>query len=404
MNAPDMRIVNGIQLLNLIREQGPVSRAELAKLSGLSKPTVSEQVGRLLSVGLAVETGQGQAGEAGGKRPTLVKFNAAAGRVAGISVGAEVTRIAVADLDGKLQRTTEFATLAREGADILLVRIAQALTTLLRGGGPRLRAIGAGVPGRVDCGTGVVLESGSVFGWQNVDLGYPLAKRFGCPVRIDNDANVALTAELHSGAASEAHTAVLIRAETGIGSAVAIGRRIHHGANWAAGEIGHLAAQASAGQVSPRGELESVLGADEIALRVRETAKNSAVLRKHLREHGEVPALFRAADEDDAAAREVARNIAHHASLAVANQALAYDPDLVLLSGGIFGFVLPEIEKFLSRTVPWSLNLQMAEFGEEGVLVGAVDTALLIAYEQLARELSTEEAPEQAPAPARASR
>ena len=76
LNAPDMRSVNAIQLLNLIREHGPVSRAELARLSGMSKPAVSEQVNRLIGCGMVLETGIGQASEAGGKRPTLVEFHA----------------------------------------------------------------------------------------------------------------------------------------------------------------------------------------------------------------------------------------------------------------------------------------------------------------------------------------
>ncbi|MCL4785160.1 MAG: winged helix-turn-helix transcriptional regulator, partial [Bryobacterales bacterium] len=87
MKAPDMRNVNGIQLLNLIAEYGPLSRASLAKLSHLSKPTVSEQVQRLIALGTVVELGEGEAPSTGGQRPTMLAFHAEAGCVAAVSIG-----------------------------------------------------------------------------------------------------------------------------------------------------------------------------------------------------------------------------------------------------------------------------------------------------------------------------
>ncbi len=396
MNAPDMRSLNGIQLLNLIRENGPISRAALAKLSGLSKPTVSEQVNRLIAFGAAVETGTGEAGEAGGKRPTLVAFNADAARVAGIAIGASVTRLALADLRGEILRAVEIPTSPDQPARKLIARVERTLAGLLARDGRALRAIGIGVPGRVDCNAGRVLESGSVFDWHEVDLRSPLAERFACTVTVDNDVNAALVAELHRGAARNAETAVLVRADTGIGSAVAVMRRIHHGSNWAAGEIGHLAASLPASaQVSPRGHLESLLGADRIARRVRSAATRSATLRGLLREMPEIPALAAAASAKDSHARQLASELSGLASIAVANQALAYDPDVVLLSGQLFSAFMPEIRKFVSRTVPWSPNIQSACFGEEGVQAGAVDMALVSAYEQMSRQLSADPPPVQ---------
>ncbi|HYO80281.1 MAG TPA: ROK family transcriptional regulator [Bryobacteraceae bacterium] len=391
MNAPDMRSLNGIQLLNLIREHGPVSRAGLAKISGLSKPAVSEQVSRLVAFGAVLETGIGEVSEAGGKRPTLLAFHADAGRVAGIGIGATVTRIAIADLEGKILQSVEIPTAPEQPARKVIGRIERTLATLVSRSGRKLHAIGIGVPGRVDCNTGAVLESGSVFGWHDIDLRTPFQQRFGCTVSVDNDVNVGLMAELHRGAAQHATTAVLIRADTGIGSAVAIDRRIHHGSNWAAGEIGHLAANSSApGRVSARGYLESVLGADQVARRVRSAAKRSPLLRGLLAEMSELPAVMAAAARKDVAARKLTAELSALAAIAVANQALAYDPDVVLLSGELFAVFIADIRKFLTRTVPWSPNVQSACFGEEGVQAGAVDVALVSAYDQMSRQLSTD--------------
>lgn len=393
MNAPDMRSVNGIQLLNLICSRGPVSRADLSKLSGLSKPTVSEQVGRLIRLGIVIEIGQGESSESGGKRPTLVSFHAAAGKVAGVDIGADQMRFAIADLEGKILRQMKVPARPDKSPARVRQQIERALVSLC-GEEHTLRAIGIGVPGRVDCRSGIVLELGNVFEWRNVDLRSALEERFGCPVRVDNDVNVALTAELHGGAGREAETTVLIQAGTGIGSAVAIGRRIHHGAHWAAGEIGHLTTEApSRKEVSPRGQMESVLGEDQIARRVQSAARRSLTLRRFLKTLTPVSALFAAAAERDPVAVALAAPIENYAAFAVANLALAYDPDTVLLSGEIFRYVLPAIEKLMSRTVPWSPKVQQARFGEEGVLMGAVDTALPAAYEQLASQLASDVLP-----------
>lgn len=391
VKAPDMRSLNGIQLLNLIREHGPISRAALAKLSGLSKPTVSEQVARLIAFRTVHETGPGEVGEGGGKRPRLVAFNADGGRVAGISVGAAVTRVVIADLQGNILRHSEMSTAPEQGARNVWGRIERALSRLLARDGRAIHAIGIGVPGRVDCRAGTVLESGSVFDWRNVDLRTPFHQRFQCPVSVDNDVNVALMAELHRGAAREADTAVLIRAETGIGSAVAIRRRIHHGGHWAAGEIGHLPAGVDASDhTSPRGDLESVLGADQIAQRVRAAASRSSCLRNLARQMPEICALFTAASKGDGAAQTIASELSGLAAIPVINQAIAYDPDIVLLSGNLFRYVMDDIRECVARAVPWSSNIQSAHFGEEGVEAGAVDMALVAAYEQMSRRLSAD--------------
>lgn len=386
-----MRSVNGIQLLNLIRDSGPLSRAMLARLSSLSKPTVSEQVNRLLAFGVAVETGQGEPASRGGKRPTMVAFNADAGRVAGIAIGPETTRIALANLQGDPQVRTEIRTSPQQGPRRLLERIERAVAGLAARDGQAagaIRTVGVGVPGRVDRTAGIALEAGNLGQWNHVDLRTPLESRFGCPVIVDNDVNVALVAELYHGAAQNADTAVLVRAGTGIGAAVAMNRTIHHGSHWAAGEVGHLATdRPSRKGISPRGQLELVVGADQIRTRVRRAARKSRALRGRLREEGEISALFAADAEGDPVAAEIAADVSHHLSVAVAHQVLAYDPDVVILSGEIFQYAVAGIRRFLAQTVPWSPLVELSDLGEEGVLIGAVDTALISVYEQMSRQL-----------------
>ncbi|MCC7343017.1 MAG: ROK family transcriptional regulator [Bryobacterales bacterium] len=389
MKAPDMRNVNGIQLLNLIAESGPLSRASLAKLSRLSKPTVSEQVQRLIALGTVVELGEGEAPATGGKRPTMLAFHAEAGSVAAVSIGPESTGIAISNLMGERKAFEELPTLASEGPRHLIARVRAAIARLVGGkhAASRLRAIGIGVPGRVDCKHGKVLELANVFNWREVDLAGPLHRKFQCAVLVDNDVNVALLGEINRGGARHVRSAVLIRLDVGLGAAIAMDRKIHHGSHWAAGEIGHLVpSRSSIGGESTRGYLENVVGSDKIAAAVKAAARRVPALRRHLRTKSPTAALFGAAGED-ARAAEIAREITYHLCTAVSQHALVCDPEVVLLSGEVFTFVLPEIREFLARTIPWPSSVALAELGEEAVLLGATDLALSSSYEQLSREL-----------------
>lgn len=389
MKAPDMRNVNGIQLLNLIVESGPLSRASLAKLSHLSKPTVSEQVQRLIALGTVVELGEGEAAATGGKRPTMLAFHADAGCVAAVSIGPDFTRIAVSNLMGERKDFLELPTLPSGGPRQLIHRIRKAISKLTGGklALPKLRAIGIGAPGRVDCDQGTVLELANVFNWRDVDLATPLHRKFGCSVLVDNDVNVALMGEINHGGARHVRSAVLIRLDVGMGAAIAMDRKIHHGSHWAAGEIGHLIpSRAAIEEENVRGHMEAVVGSDKIAARVKAAARRIPVLRRLLTTKSPIAALFEAAEEDTAAA-EIAQEISYHLCAAVSQHALVCDPEVMLLSGEVFSFVLPDIQRFLARAIPWSPEVALAELGEDAVLRGATDLALTASYEQLSLEL-----------------
>ncbi|MDZ7640226.1 MAG: ROK family transcriptional regulator [Bryobacterales bacterium] len=395
MKAPDMRNVNGIQLLNLIVEYGPLSRASLAKLSRLSKPTVSEQVQRLIALGTVVELGEGESSATGGKRPTMLAFHANTGHVGAVSIGPGLTRISVSNLVGEPKGSLEFPTLAADGPRSLIRRISAALSKLAldksaaspAGIREALRAIGVGVPGRVDCSRGTVLELGNVFNWRNVDLATPLSRRFDCPVLVDNDVNVALVAELNHGGARDVRSAVLIRLDIGMGAAIAMDRKIHHGSHWAAGEVGHLIPTRTAiDEKSMRGHMETIVGSDKIAARVRKAARRVPALRGLLKTKSPIAALFEAAPRDSTAFA-IAEEITGHLCAAVSQHALVCDPETLLLSGEVFEHVLPEIQSFLARTIPWFPRVALAELGEDAVLKGATDLALASSYGQLSREL-----------------
>ncbi len=268
MKAPLMRSLNGIELLNLIAEHGPVSRAGLAKLSRLSKPTVSSQVETLVQQGWVVELGQGESGAKGGKKPTMIRFNADAGRLFAVEIDSEEIRIAVADLEGKILDKQIRPTEGDRRADSILDRVCRDLGELIereRFTGAQ-KVISVASPGRVDVRRGITIDAGNLFNWSQVAIRERLEVQFNIPVLVDNNVKMATLGELYFGVAKGMTDAIVVRLDSGIGSGVVVRGRLIHGRHWAAGEIAHMNLDLArvSEEWSVRGYLESMVAADRI--------------------------------------------------------------------------------------------------------------------------------------------
>lgn len=353
MKAPVMRSLNGIQLLNLIGEHGPISRAALAKLSRLSKPTVSSQVETLVEQGWVVELGRGESGVKGGKKPTLIQFNANAGRLFAVEINAVELRMAVSDLEGKILHRAEFRTGEDRRPKAILDKIRSRLGVLIEREpcDGLQRAISVASPGRVDVRRGVTLEAGNLFNWGEVPIRSVLEDWFSIPVLVDNDVKMATLGEFHFGLAKGTSDAVVIRLGSGIGSGVVVRGRLWHGRHWAAGEIAHLLLDLTrAGEDwSVRGYLESMVAPD----RVSEAGQEGVVL---------------------------------HLAVAIANMICAYDPSIVVLQGEMLAAVAEQLRSLVRRAVPWEVRLEVSQISGDAVLLGTLAAARGLAYEGIARQ------------------
>ncbi len=232
-----------------------------------------------------------------------------------------------------------------------------------------VRAISIAAPGIVDVRNGKVLETDNVFGWRELGVGAELAGHFGLPVLIDNDVNMAALAERNSGTAPD--NFVLIRLNTGIGAAVVLGGRLHHGAHWAAGEIGHMLLNIRAldGASDPRGYLESVVGQDRVQQSIRRLARDGG----------------RAAAE-----QQVTAEVALHLGSAIANIAAVYDPEAIILLGEAFLPVIDQIRRISAQIVPWPVDVRVSQLGEDAALKGALAAGLEYAHQEITHSLHVE--------------
>jgi predicted NBD/HSP70 family sugar kinase len=390
-----MKSLNAIELLKLVRWHGPISRSALAKVSRLSKPTVSDQVDALLAKGLVVEVGTGEASARGGKKPTLLEFNADFGRILCVDVGPEWVRFASANLMGATLHALQLPTRPQEGAEAVLDTIERGVSELLvsESGDRQLQLISAAVPGIVDVREGVVLETDNVFGWRNLKFARKLQATFGIPVHVDNDVNMAALAELDAGGGNAPRNFVLIRLSTGIGAGVVLGGALHQGAHWAAGEIGHmvLKPEAGAGPIIPRGYLESVVGADRVERKIGKIARAAKDgLAESLKKDGHWAALQAAVKEGRGPLTEIVDELVFHLGGAVTNIAVVFDPEVVIFLGEPFSILLEPIREFAARLLPWPLEMRLSKLGEDASLKGALAAGLSRAYEQIALVLRNE--------------
>lgn len=368
-----MKSLNAIEVLELVRTHGPISRARLAACSRLSKPTVSDQVDTLIGRELVVEVGMGSASSRGGKKPTLVEFNSAYGQVFCADIGPEWIRFGSFDLGGKPMTRNMLSTKPEKGARSVVRTVRQGLTEMLASApNAVVRVISIAAPGIVDVRDGRVLETDNVFGWRELGVGAELAGHFGLPVLIDNDVNMAALAERNTGSAPD--NFVLIRLNTGIGAAVVLAGRLHHGAHWAAGEIGHMLLNVRAfdGASDPRGYLESVVGQDRVQQSIRRLARDCGKA---------------------AAEQQVTAEVALHLGSAIANIAAVYDPDAVILLGEAFLPVVDQIRRISAQIVPWPVDVRVSQLGEDAGLKGALAAGLEYAYQEITHGLHIE-APE----------
>jgi predicted NBD/HSP70 family sugar kinase len=267
-------------LLELIRGGPGLTRADLARLTGLGRAAVSQRIDRLVEGGLVLETGD--LPSTGGRPPSSLVFNGGSGVVLAADLGATHARLALTDLSGKvLAELAEDLEIAR-GPETVLDVVADQFGYLLEQAGRdvgELRGIGMGVPGPVEFASGRPISPPIMPGWDGFSISGHLGNRFDVPVLVDNDVNIMAVGEHWTNWRSE-RDLLFVKVGTGIGCGIIAERRIYRGAQGAAGDIGHIsvAGEDVTCECGNTGCLEAVAGGRALARSARDLgfeARNS---------------------------------------------------------------------------------------------------------------------------------
>ncbi len=370
-NRQRLRSTNERLLLERLRASGPASRAQLARESGLSKPTVSSALAALESAGLVREVGTHVPER--GRTAVLYAPDPAAGHVLGIDVGRSWLRVAVADLDGSVVARSDVRNQARSSgamADLVVSTARQVVAGSGMAADEVVHAV-VGTPGVYDEEHRRVRYAMHLPGWGRAGLFDRMREELGVPLEVHNDANLAALGEYTYGVGAGSRLFAYILIGTGLGMGVVSDGRLFTGAHGLAGEIGFLPWP---GQQKPERLEDAVSG----------VAVVEAARRFGMRGQLTAKAVFDAARHGDDAAVQAVRLEGERIAHTVAVAAAVLDPDLVVLGGGVghsVDLLLKPVRDNLKALTPLRPRLAPSRLGEDAVLLGAVATALGTARE-----------------------
>jgi predicted NBD/HSP70 family sugar kinase len=326
-----LRRLNRLRVIRALRDEGTISRADIARRTGLSRSTVSSLVADLQADGLVVERPEpGSAyGAQGGRPPILLSFDASAGAAVGIDFGHSHLRVAVSDLASTIlaERTRPLDTDhdAQEGLDAAAELVTEALADA---GVARSAVIGAGMglPGPIEA-DGVVGSVAILPGWIGMMAESEMRRRLEIPVMVDNDANLGALAEAAFGAGREAGDLIYLKVSSGIGAGLILNGRLYRGSQGLAGELGHVLVDPDGivCRCGNRGCLETV-------------AATGALVDLLRRSHGEelsVQDMLAAARAGDAGCRRVIHDGGRALGQVVATLLNVLNPELLVVGGDL---------------------------------------------------------------------
>jgi predicted NBD/HSP70 family sugar kinase len=388
-----LRRMNIAAILDTVRVHGPVSRRDIARATGLSRPTIDEVLMLLLRGGYVeekVDEHDGDARRRPGPRARLLTFRANLGHVIGIDVGGSTVRVLVSDLSGSIvanaRGTLDAATKASPSAvrDELEHRVNEALA----GAGvsmDSINAIGVGTPGVIDPSSGRITLAPQLPNWEGLQLEALLATFLPRPIVVENEVRLSLLAERWRGAARYFDDALYIQVGYCIGAAILMGGEIYRGAVGAAGEIGYLPLFIDEARPSDgRGTFEFGASGDAFARRGRELAMSArgASLRQAVGgDLGAIDAelIFARAGDGDEVAAGLVDELVHRLALGVAAGVALLNPEVVVIGGGVSragAALLERLRSELHGLVPVQSRLVLSELGDEAAVLGAVRAAI----------------------------
>jgi predicted NBD/HSP70 family sugar kinase len=370
-----MRSINRSAVLDLLRQESPLARTEIARRLNLSLPTVMRIVEELLAEELVRPLGH--AASRRGRPRAMLEFSGESHAVIGIDLGGVDWIGAIANLTGAVQHEIKLPGNGQEAEANLerLLGLIEALLAVPLEEGQTLRGIGVGVPGLTHTHEGIVAYAPSL-GWRDLPLREILCSRFTAPVFIENDVNLAALGEWGFGAGRGAQSLVCISVGTGMGAGIIQDGGIQRGFRRAAGEIGYLVPDPEhLGQpYASFGHLESLTASAGIAARATQAraAEGGGAHNGHALTSDEV---FEAARAGENWAQTTVAETADYLSLAVLNVATLLDPELIVLGGSAARWaddLIEPIRRRLDQVTLYMPRLEASPLERRAAVMGAI--------------------------------
>jgi N-acetylglucosamine repressor len=376
-------------ILKTIYDEGEISRADIARLTGLTRTTVSDAVAELIQQdGLVAEVGLGPS--VGGKPPILLSVVDDARHLIGIDLAENEFRGAVINLRGEIKHRLSLSIHDRDG-DSALALVYDLTDELVAVADSPILGIGIGTPGLMDARRGVVRNAVNL-DWHDLPLGDLLEERYELPVYIANDSQVAALAEFTFGDSKDVSNLIVIKVSRGTGAGIVLDRQLYYGDGFGAGEIGHVAVVED-GELCRCGHygcLETVTSSRAIVRRAQAIAKNDphSTLHQFVATPEEINTdiVLQAFEAGDEALQQVIAEAGHYLGIAVANLVGALNVQRIVIAGNVARFgqallgpIRQELRQCSLAALASETHVEITSLGPDIVILGAA--ALLLTYE-----------------------
>lgn len=365
-------------ILNFIRKNGPVSRADIARCLGMSFPAVSSNIKALIDSNYLYEIGAGD--NALGRKSTLITFNSCRGYVIGIDIGRYRIRTSLSNISGDIieSAVTEIDT-KKEANEIInqLIQLVDGLLSKSKIDKQKVLCISVGIPGIIDKNTGFIHLAPFINTLSETQIRDNLSRYCNCPVLIESSMKYGAIGEKWKGIGQGYKNIIYLNYSIGLGCALILDGQLYRGATGAAGEIGYMVVDKKNLRIhyNEVGVLESLVSGNYLN---NELADNSF--------DGGIERLIKSY-KSDSFSTNLLNKISDYVGIMLINISSLVNPELIILSGGL-GKNLGEIfiDKWLTMLkahIPFVPILKCSELQNNANVLGAIAAALRYINEEV---------------------
>ncbi|MFC0414553.1 ROK family transcriptional regulator [Cytobacillus solani] len=380
-----MKSVNKSIVLNKIRLSEPISRAQIAKETSLTPPTVSSIVKELIDQGLVRESMLGHS--SGGRKPTMLHIHTNAFYVIGIDAGPEKVECILTDLTGKIiERTSSLLSkpITNEQFLSILMESIREILQISNMNQDKIIGIGIAMHGAVDIETGTSLVA-PILNLRNIPIKAALEEEFNLTIKVENDARAMALGESWFGGHGEVDSIVAVNIGRGVGAGVIINGKLYHGAQGIAGELGHMTIDINGDvcECGNQGCLQTLVSGSSIAKRARKQVMKGELTAKE---------IFECAQNGNPACVHLLQETGEMIGIGLTNLIHLVNPSKIVLGGGVMKsekFIMPAlletIQQRILTTEAKKTKVTVTRLGDDATLLGAVALLLVELFDPLGK-------------------
>lgn len=386
-----MKSMNRSLILNIIREKGPISRAEIAKLTKLTPPTVSNLVKELLQAEIVIEQRLGES--SGGRKPTMLTLNSEMFHVIGLDIGSHDLKIILTTITGKIFKKRVVPIPEEITNDLLLQLMVESIRSLTDADDiddSKIIGIGVGMHGIVDVEKGISVLAPNL-NLKNIPIKAVLEKEFNMIVKVENDARAMGLGELWFGHGAGVNSFVSINIGRGIGAGIVMNGKLYHGSHCISGEIGHMVIDLNGPKCTcgNYGCLQTFASGPSIVENVKKELRlgHGSLLEERSGQNfekitGEM--VYEAALQKDSLSINALNQAGRYLGVGITNLIHIINPERIILGGGVTNakeFIFESILKTVRQRALTDLAKQteiiVSNFGDDATAMGAVALILV---------------------------